>query len=152
MGLGSAKLFCQRYSLVDHHFIRDVDPISEFKSAQSQQITLYRVEVIEGDYTDAPDIEATWFVDPPYQATRERPEGVKGAGDCYARGCGGSDLDFAALGAWCRARRGQVIACDYASSNWLPFEPLARNTDSVGRAYTEGVWSNVPKAQLDMFA
>src|SRR5262249_55726044 len=24
-----------------------------------------RVEIIQGDYTEAPDIEATWFIDPP---------------------------------------------------------------------------------------
>ena len=26
-----------------------------------------RIEVVEGDYRDAPDIEASWFIDPPYQ-------------------------------------------------------------------------------------
>lgn len=31
---------------------------------------LYKVkhwEIINGDYTEAPDIKATWFVDPPYK-------------------------------------------------------------------------------------
>jgi hypothetical protein len=26
-----------------------------------------KVDVVQGDYRDAPDVEATWFVDPPYQ-------------------------------------------------------------------------------------
>lgn len=64
--------------------------------------------VIEGDYTDAPDIDATWFVDPPYQTP---------AGRNYREQPG----DFGALGKWTMARQGQVIACDQEGSDWLPW-------------------------------
>ena len=42
--------------------------------------------IIEGDYRDAPDVAATWFVDPPYQDK----------GKHYPHGSAG--IDFAALG------------------------------------------------------
>ena len=67
-------------------------------------------KVVEGDYTDAPDIAATWFIDPPYQ----------GVDAIYSGGSHGA-MDFAALGDWCRSRRGRVIVCEQAGADWLPF-------------------------------
>lgn len=81
--------------------------------------------VIEGDYTEAPNVEATWFVDPPYQE----------AGKHYP--CQFSD--FSALGEWCRARRGQVICCEQQGADWLPFKPLADIKVTKGRS-SEVVW------------
>lgn len=68
--------------------------------------------IIEGDYTSAPDIEATWFVDPPYNNK---------AGSYYVH----STLDYAALGEWCRQRRGQTIVCENEGATWLPFNAFA---------------------------
>lgn len=68
--------------------------------------------LIEGDYTAAPDVEATWFVDAPYQL----------AGQHYRHGA--RQLDYAALGRWCRARRGQVVVCENVGADWLPFRPF----------------------------
>lgn len=65
-------------------------------------------QVIEGDYTDAPAIEATWFIDPPYQTK---------AGRHYKEQPG----DFVALGEWTKQRKGQVIACDQQGADWLPW-------------------------------
>lgn len=70
-------------------------------------------QIVEGDYTAAPDVEATWFVDPPYQV----------AGSHYVHGPEG--IDYPALGRWCRARRGQVIACENDDATWLPFRSFA---------------------------
>lgn len=53
--------------------------------------------VIEDDYTGAPDVCATWFVDPPYISSRHYLVKVD---------------DYPALGQWCRRRRGTVIACE----------------------------------------
>jgi len=83
-------------------------------------------------WTAAPDLEATWFVDPPY-STR--------AGSRY-RQC---ELDFRALGKWCLSRRGQVIACEDARATWLPFRPLTgrrgvRSRYQVSEA-VEAVWA-----------
>ena len=95
-----------------------------------------RVTIIHGDYTEAPDVEATWFIDPPYQ-----PVNGFGRGMGYASGCDASALDFAALSGWCRARRGQVIVCEYEGADWLPFVPLVRGLNSVGGKHHEVVWN-----------
>jgi hypothetical protein len=64
--------------------------------------------VIHGTYGDAPDVEASWFVDPPYQAA---------AGRHYRHDA----VDYADLGAWVMGRKGQVIACDQRGADWLPW-------------------------------
>lgn len=69
-------------------------------------------KVIHGNYTDAPDIEATWYIDPPYQH----------AGTRYFYGS--QTIDYKGLGQWCRSRRGQVIVCENMGATWLPFERL----------------------------
>jgi len=55
----------------------------------------------------------------------------------------GSDrIDFAHLGEWCRARQGQVIACEAQGATWLPFQPLASTkTTRKGRRSAEAVWT-----------
>lgn len=70
--------------------------------------------VIEGDYTAAPDGDATYFVDPPYN---------NHAGSHYVHGP--KAIDYAALGEWCRTRKGQVIVCENEGADWLPFQPFA---------------------------
>jgi len=77
-------------------------------------------QVIEGSYDQAPDIGATWFVDPPY--------GDKGR--FYRVGFD----QFADLGAWCRRRRGLMIACEGEGASWLPFAPLGSFKSTKGRA------------------
>lgn len=72
-------------------------------------------KIIEGDYTLAPDVVASWFVDPPYFGA---------LGNLYR--CKGKALDFAHLGTWCRSRQGQVMVCEAGEASWLPFRPLAR--------------------------
>lgn len=91
----------------------------------------------EGGYDLAPNVEATWFVDPPYQGD---------AGRFYK--CSSKNIDFDALGAWCRGRRGQVIVCESETATWLPFRPLAkvvsaRMADETSkRMSSEGIWTN----------
>jgi site-specific DNA-adenine methylase len=107
-----------------------------------------KVRLIEGDYRDAPNIEATWFIDPPYQPTRvggaSNPQGMG-----YARGCSAAELDFEdRLGEWVVTRRGQVIVCEQEGADWLPFRPLARRTDSIGKRRAEVVWTNDDFGQM----
>lgn len=86
--------------------------------------------VIEGDYTCAPNVEATWFVDPPYNNR---------AGSYYVH----SEVDYAALGAWCRSRPGQVIACENAGADWLDFRSFAVLKPGVnGNGSHEVIWTN----------
>jgi hypothetical protein len=87
-------------------------------------------QIIEGDYFDAPDVEATWFIDPPYQR----------GGLQYVVSSAG--LDFHALAQWCRSRRGQVIVCEESGADWLPFRHLTKMR-SVGKNTTgEVIWTN----------
>jgi hypothetical protein len=88
--------------------------------------------IIEGSYELAPDIEATWFIDPPYQV----------AGTHYIHHA----LDYTALGTWCRARAGQVMVCENDGADWLPFVPFAAckkfkrlGADSNSH---ESIWTN----------
>lgn len=97
--------------------------------------------IVEGDYTAAPDVTATWFVDPPYHVAGGRAKAAKDKG--RVRYPFGADaIDFAALGTWCRERRGQVLVCEQAGASWLPFEPLGL-AQTVGRGHAgEAFWTN----------
>ena len=110
---------------------------------------LPRVTVVCGSYDEIPNMEATWFIDPPYQ-----PNGVGLVGNGYAKGCRASDLDFRALAEWCMTRRGQTIVAEKEGADWLPFRPLRRVTDSQDRKYCEVVWTSQPDDQmtLDLFS
>jgi hypothetical protein len=77
-------------------------------------------EVIEGDYTDAPDIESTWFIDPPYQS----------AGRLYRYSS--CDIDYGSLAKWCQLRRGQKIVCENEGATWLPFRAFLEIKSTEG--------------------
>lgn len=77
----------------------------------SQLSAIAHWRIIEGDYTRAPDVEATWFIDPPYMV----------AGKHYR--FGNKTIDYTALAQWCRQRFGQVIVCENVGATWLPFQP-----------------------------
>lgn len=98
--------------------------------------------VIEGDYTAAPDVRATWFVDPPYRNK---------AGSYYP--C--QPADFDALGAWCRTRQGLTIVCENDGADWLPFRPLvgrrAAPTSRTGRPTVEAAWIRDDVGPLTLF-
>jgi len=91
---------------------------------------LERWQVVEGDYRDAPNISATWFIDPPYQK----------AGKHYRF----SSINYGLLGFWCRARRGQTIVCENAGANWLPFMDWksikANESRHGGKVSKEVIW------------
>lgn len=84
--------------------------------------------ITHGDYTQAPRLSnATYYVDPPY--------GDKGR---YYRF---KNVDLPALGEWCKALPGHVIACEQEGATWLPFRPLASIKSSKGRS-SEAVWTS----------
>lgn len=99
--------------------------------------------VIQGDYREAEDAEATWFIDPPY---------VDGGASYRHR-----KIDYPALAEWCRTRRGQVIVCERTGADWLPFRqlysaPTAKRMSSQRARCSEAIWTSEPPAQTDMFA
>lgn len=95
----------------------------------SQVNAIKHWKVIEGDYWEAPDVEGTWFVDPPYVRM----------GKHYRHGS--KDIDYDNVAAWCRWWRGQVIVCEAADATWLPFQPWRLIKDMHG-AHAEGLWTN----------
>ena len=104
-----------------------------------------KVEVVLGDYTAAPDVAATWFVDPPYQPVPcKKTARPRGAG--YA----GPPLDYRALGEWCRGRAGQVLVAEQAPAAWLPFRPLAYHGNALGERGLEVLWTSEPLAQTEL--
>ncbi len=91
-------------------------------------------DVRHADYRDAPDVEATWFIDPPYP-------GDPGTGYRH----GSADIDFGELAEWCQSRRGQVIVCSAATDTWLPFQLLTVGRGVGGKGFPEGIWTNRPE-------
>lgn len=79
-------------------------------------------------YYELSDIEATWFVDPPYEHH----------GKHYKFSSAGIDFEY--LAAWCRSRTGQTIVCENAGATWLPFEPLIDRVGKCGREVKDVVW------------
>ncbi len=82
-----------------------------------------------GDFTQAPDMAATWFIDPPYQGEPGRSYRF-----------GSDTIDPVVLAGWVRSRSGQVIACEGGFGDYLPFAPLRPDVDVAGRARDEFVW------------
>ncbi len=98
-------------------------PIRERVASQLHALAGWKIQ--EGKYTQAPDVEAHWFVDPPY----------RGAGHNYV----GGQPDYTALSEWCRRRRGLVQVCEQEGETWLPFAPFAR-TFGTRRHSVEALW------------
>lgn len=73
-------------------------------------------QCIVGDYTECPDIQATWFIDPPYSNTKHD----------YVH----ANIDYTRLAEWVLTRKGQVIVCERGKATWLPF--------STFREYSRG--------------
>lgn len=113
--------------------------ISGTRSTHSRpELTWQRIQVAKGwlvfkaSYQVAPDVPATWFIDPPYV----------GQGDEYPQAS--SALDYAELACWCRSRRGQVIVCEKRGASWLPFvDFLTTGAMNVNDSTnTEVIWTN----------
>lgn len=81
------------------------------------------------DYRDAPDVEATWFIDPPYQYVQ--------------RGYERDGIDYADLAEWVLSRKGQVIVCEQAGATWLPFEPVREIRGTTNKRTVEVSWNRV---------
>lgn len=93
--------------------------VREVLAHQVQFIRHWRVK--EGPYHTAPNVSATWFVDPPYSSA---------AGRRYRF----ANVDYAHLANWCCERRGYTIVCEQAGATWLPFTPLAEVKSRTGKS------------------
>ena len=79
------------------------------------------------DYKELPDIEATWFIDAPYE----------NGGKYYIE----NKIDYNELRDWSLKRCGQVIVCENSKANWLPFKPLKEMRGQKHKTL-ECVWYN----------
>ncbi len=86
-------------------------------------------ELLLGDFQLAPNIEATWFIDPPY---KDAP------GDGYA--FGSSQMNYEALSEWTMARKGQVISCEGEFGDYLPFTNLLELPGVAGKISIEKIF------------
>jgi len=93
---------------------------------------LFRIkhwEIKLGSYEEIENVEATWFIDPPYQF----------GGHEYK--CSNKQIDFKNLAEWCKSRNGQVIVCENTKADWLPFKPMIEMQGTMFKT-TEAIWSN----------
>lgn len=94
-------------------------------------------KILRRTYATIPNEIATWYVDPPYEMVQTRI----GNGDRYPHG----NLNYEHLGDWCKERSGQVIVCEGAGANWLPFELLKEvNTNTNNKSVKkneERIWT-----------
>lgn len=84
-------------------------------------------KIINKSYEQLDNIEATWFIDPPYQF----------GGELYIE----NNINFSELADWCRSRKGQVIVCENNKADWLDFKPLI-NIQGQSKKSTECIWTN----------
>lgn len=103
-------------------------PVRERIARQVEWIRHWKIEC--APYTAAPDIEAHWHIDPPYEGNAHGFSEYK---------C--DPLDYEELGAWCRERRGTVTVHEQHGAAWLPFETL-REKHVTSRTLGEPVYAH----------
>ena len=102
------------------------------RSRLAEQVNSIRHwKIIHGDYTLAPNVEATWFIDPPYQ---EQGKQYKHQID-----------DYSNLAEWCKNRTGQALVCESEGADWLPFRKITTVAGATHRITTEVLWDNLHK-------
>lgn len=93
---------------------------------------LYKIkhwQFICDDYLNVKNEPCVWFIDPPYQV----------GGHKYVHS--NKKIDFNILADFCKEREGQTIVCETTKANWLPFNPLIRQTTANG-SNIEAIWTN----------
>ena len=98
-----------------------------------------RIWVWSGDYSLASDIEATWFIDPPYQVLQASTTAFPN-GNGYSRTCGADCIDYKKLADFCKSRKGQVIVCEKEGANWMDFQVFKTNKTSLNKKYNEVIY------------
>ncbi len=98
--------------------------------------------IICGDYTEAPDIEATWFIDPPYI-------GESGMGYRWSS----KFIDYKKLADWALERKGDIIFCEGEGATYLPFQNLLDLKGVAGKTSKEFIFYRAGKMryQQDLF-
>lgn len=114
-------------------------------SKRTMAQNLYKIKhwkIICGDFTEAPDVEATWFIDPPYK-------GASGLGYQYDSNV----IDYTKLSAWALSRKGEIIFCEGDNGDYLPFKPLVDLKGVAGKNSKEVIFYNGKQnnQQIELF-
>jgi site-specific DNA-adenine methylase len=127
-----------------------VTPVLERNWEISRRVfkeNLYKIkhwQIINDDYSAAPDIEATWFIDPPYK-------GDAGMGYRF----GSNLINYEELAEWAKNRKGEVIFCEGENGDYLDFKPLIDLKGVAGKTSKEVVYlqncKNVQHTELSLF-
>lgn len=124
--------------LVESHHNSGATWQTSVRARIASQVDLIRHwKIRQESYDSAPDIEAHWHVDPPYQGNAHGFQEYK---------C--EPPDYVKLGAWCRSRKGDITVHEQAGATWLPFETLkskhgtSRIVDGVQSSAHEVYWTN----------
>jgi site-specific DNA-adenine methylase len=96
-------------------------------------------EIACGDYTAAPNVEATWFIDPPYMSD-------PGMGYNYSS----AEMDYLYLAEWCMERRGEIICCEGEYGKYLPFVTLLELKGVAGKSSKEKVFYKSPHGRRQL--
>lgn len=97
-------------------------------------------KVVLGDYSCAPDVAATWIIDPPYQRVQARYHGGTNASISYRH-----------LAQFALSRSGQVFVHEQHGADWLEFRDFA-TINSANHSLKAGasaksrevLWANTP--------
>ncbi len=98
---------------------------------------LYKVKhwsIISVSYDEISNMEATWYIDPPYQY----------GGEWYHSTVSNKHIDFDALSVYCKERKGQIIVCENSKADWMDFKPLVTMNGQL-HTTTEVMWTNTKK-------
>jgi site-specific DNA-adenine methylase len=122
-------VLARNWEISKRHMARNLHKIKHWK-------------ILTGDYRQAPDVEATWFIDPPYKNS---------PGQGYKHGS--NRLDYNTLACWVRSRKGQVICCEGEFGDYLEFAPLRDCKGVAGKSSKERMYSRCDRAppQGDLF-
>lgn len=108
-------------------------PLKTWSVEKKQQITsqlryIRHWTVEQKSYDQIENMDATWFIDPPYQI----------AGKIYVKSS--KDIDFNHLGNWCKEREGEIIVCENKTATWLPFQDFSILMSTQGKETFEVVY------------
>lgn len=96
-------------------------------------------KIYNKSYVDIDNINATWFIDPPYQF----------GGQHYHSSASNKHINFNKLAIWCKSRNGEIIVCENSKATWLDFKPLAELKGQL-HTTTEVIYTNM-KYNINLF-
>jgi site-specific DNA-adenine methylase len=126
-GQGSLEPRNKVSTMAEHSF--NTTP-NRYKNIADNLDKIRHWKIICDDYKNIQNLDATWFIDPPYMF----------GGEHYKKN--NSTINFNELAEWCKSRNGQAIVCENTKADWLPFKPMKVIQGVSNTFTTEAIWSN----------